>query len=151
MYCILRRQEQTVKIQSFSYIDGKKVLEKKGLLSDFDEIFESVDFEDTEHSNIQSLFEDRGWEMEKTIFKDKQWKWDLYKDKVAVSIEFSLIDAIQRDMLRAILLRHQNEIDCLVLITRTAVVATHFENIKSQIELFAPILNFPIYLIGMEI
>jgi len=140
-----------VKIKRFSYENGKEILEKKGLLREIDEILRELEFENATHNSIQSLFKAKGWETEMQIFKEKQWKWDAFKDKVALSIEFSLIDAIQRDLLRALLLEHLGKIDCLVFITLTAVVEPYFENVKSQIHLFAAILTFPIYLIGLDI
>jgi len=131
-------------------MNGKEILEKKGLLREINEILGKLKWKDATHPNIQSVFAAKEWEVERRIFEETTWKWDVYKNKVAVSIEFSLIDAVQRDLLRALLLKHTDDIDCLVFITYTAISEPHCENVKTQIELFAPIITFPIYLIGLE-
>ena len=56
-----------------------------------------------DHIEIQEMFQLRGWRLERRILKNVNWRWDAYKSKVAVSIELSLIDAVHRDFLRAIL------------------------------------------------
>lgn len=38
------------------------------------------------------MFHDKGWEIEKKILPETTWRWDAYKDKIVVSIEFGLHD-----------------------------------------------------------
>lgn len=144
------------KIHTFSHRRGEEILQKKGLLREITEVSEKLKGEDARwtkktHNKIRGLFKEKNWEEERYVFREMTWKWDAYKDKVAVSIEFGGIEAIHRDFLRGLLLKHTNKIDALVLITQTEIAKAHFENVKGQIELFAPILDFPIYLIGFEV
>jgi len=139
-----------MKFKTFSYFDAEKILRKKKLLKEIETIIFSIEPEDAQHSNIQRQFKQRGWQLEKYIFDTTTWAWDAYKAEVAVSIEFSLIDAIQRDLLRAILANKYGELDVLVFIVDLMISEPHFENVKRQIGIFSPILTFPIFLIGIE-
>lgn len=80
---------------------------------------------------------------------ETMWSWDAQKDKIAVSIEFSLIDAVHRDFLRAILAYKRGSLDALVYITQMTK-DPKFENVKIDIEIFKPILEVPIFLIGLN-
>lgn len=102
-----------------------------------------------DHKVLQESFSSRGWQIEKKILEETSWAWDAYKDRVVVSIEFSLIDAVHRDFLRALLWKHMNKIDAMVYIT-TTFKEPKFENMKRDIDIFKPILDVPILLIGLE-
>ena len=136
--------------KTFSYHDAENVLKNKKLLKEIEEINVSLKPEEAQHNSIQRQFQQRGWQLEKYIFNEVTWTWDAYKDKVAVSIEFSLIDAIQRDLLRAILSNMQGELDVLVFELDLGISQPHFENVKQQLEIFSSILKFPIYLMGID-
>jgi hypothetical protein len=69
------------------------------------------------------------------------------KDKVAVSIEFSLIDAVHRDFLRAMLAQKLGTLEVLVYIT-SSFKEPKFYNVKRDIEIFNELLTFPILLVG---
>ena len=131
----------------FIYRDADKILESKGLLQEVKNVMVSVLF--VKHVAIQTWFQKYDWGLENYIFKDTLWRWDAFKDKVAVSIELSLIDAVHRDFLRAILAHKQGKIDVLVYVTSTSK-EPKFKNVKRDIEIFSEILNFPILLIGLE-
>lgn len=153
-----------MKFYTFSHAGGEELLKEKGLLREITDIFEELKRSQLHpdepprraqnssgHALIKSLFQNRGWEIEKYILQEKYWRWDVYRDKVAISIEFTGGTAnIHRDLLRTLLLSYRNEIDVLVFITETDINKMVFANVKDEIKLFAPIINFPVYLIGLR-
>lgn len=92
----------------FSFRDADKILESKGLLQEVKNVMVNVLF--VKHVAIQTWFQKFGWGLEHYIFKETFWRWDAFKDKVAVSIELSLIDAVHRDSVKSssVLLRCKN-------------------------------------------
>lgn len=140
-----------MKFYTFSHAGGEDLLKEKGLLREITDVLEELKREDAEHIFIESLFQNTGWEIEKQILPEKNWRWDVYRDKVAISIEFTGgTENIHRDLLRALLLKQTNRIDVLVFITETHLNKPVYENVKDEIKLFTPIINFPIYLIGLR-
>jgi len=140
-----------MKFDTFSHAGGEELLKDKGLLSEITDILEKLKREDAKHDFIESIFQNTGWEIEKQILPEKNWRWDVYRNKVAISIEFTGGTAnIHRDLLRALLLKQTNRIDVLVFITETHLNKPVYENVKDEIKLFAPIINFPVYLIGLR-
>jgi len=131
----------------FSFRDADKILESKGLLQEVKNVMVNVLF--VKHVAIQTWFQKFDWGSEHYIFKETKWRWDAFKDKVAVSIELSLIDAVHRDFLRAILAHKQGKIDALVYVTSMSK-EPKFQNVKRDIEIFSEILDVPILLIGLE-
>jgi len=134
-------------MEFFAYLDTDSILRKKGLLDEIHQILGSV--KNTDHRAIQNQFLRKGWELEHRIFPQVSWAWDAYKDKAAVSIELSLIDAVHRDFLRAILGHKQNKLNVLVYVTST-FKEPRFENVRRDIEIFKGILDVPILLIGLD-
>ena len=147
-----------MKFYTFSHAGGEELLEEKGLLGEITDILEEMKRSQLHaratpsgHALIKSLFQNTGWEIEKYILPEKKWRWDCYKDKVAISIEFTGGTAhIHRDLLRTLLLSHRDEIDGLVFITETDVNTPVYKNVKDEIKIFAPIINLPVYLIGLR-
>ena len=139
-----------MKFKTFSYHDAENTLRSKKLLKEIEEINISIKPEEAQHGSIKRQFQKIGWRLEKYIFDEVTWTWDAYKDKVAVSFEFSSIDAIQRDLLRAILANKKGELDVLVFELDLNISKLQFENVKRQLEIFSSILKFPIYLIGID-
>jgi len=134
------------KVQFYVYRDSDKLLQKKQLFEEVKDILESI--KRVDHREIQSEFYNRGWLLEKQIFNEVSWAWDAYKDKVAVSIELSLIDAVHRDFLRAILAQKRGDLDVLVYVTST-FKEPKFHNVRRDIEIFREILTVPILLVGL--
>ena len=140
-----------MKFYTFNHAGGEELLKEKGLLKEINDILEELKRVDAEHDFIESLFQNNGWEIEKKILPEKNWRWDIYRDKVAISIEFAGgTENIHRDLLRTLLLSYRNEIDVLVFITKTDISKMVFANVKDEIKLFASIVNFPVYLIGLR-
>ena len=88
------------------------------------------------------------WGLEKYIIEETTWGWDAYKDKVAVSVELSLIDSVHRDFLRAKLAQKRENLDVLVYAVST-FKEPKFHNVKRDIKIFKEILTFPILLVGL--
>ena len=135
-----------VQLKIFTYRDADKILENNGLLQEVKSILLSASKVD--HDEIQEWFRIWGWTLERYILKEVAWRWDAYKDKVAVSIELSLIDAVHRDFLRAILAQKRGKLDVLVYVTST-FKEPKFRNVKRDIDIFKEILPVPILLIGL--
>jgi len=135
-----------VELELFVYKDADKILEAKGLLQEVKSVLLSPSKVD--HDEIQEMFRLWGWSIERHILQKVTWRWDAYKDKVAVSIELSLIDAVHRDFLRAILAYKRGDLDVLVYVTST-FKEPRFQNVKRDIEIFKEILTIPILLIGI--
>lgn len=134
----------------WSYRNAETALDTKQLKNEIIEIIEFIEPEEATHRNIQNKFQEKDWILEKYIFEEVRWAWDAFKDNIAISIEFSLIDAIQRDLLRAILAKKQGKLSVLVFILDLFISESHFENIQKQIKVFSPILDYPILLIGID-
>ena len=135
-----------VKLELYVYKDADKIIEAKGLLQEVKSVLLSLSKVD--HNEIQEMFRLWGWSLEGYILQKVTWRWDVYKDKVAVSIELSLIDAVHRDFLRAILAHKRGDLDVLVYVTST-FKEPRFQNVKRDIEIFKEILTIPILLIGI--
>jgi len=135
-----------VELQIFVYKDADKILESKRLLQEIKSILLSVSKVD--HNEIQELFRLWDWALERYIVKETMWRWDAYKDKVAVSVELSLIDAVHRDFLRAILAQKRGKLDALIYVTST-FKEPKFRNVKRDIEIFHETLTVPILLVDL--
>ena len=135
-----------VKVDLFVYRDADKLLKEKGLYEEVKEILRSI--KRVDHREIQSEFYNKGWRMEKRIFEETTWAWDAYKAKVAVSVELSLIDAVHRDFLRAILAQKRTKLEALIYVTST-FKEPKFHNVKRDIEIFKEILTVPVLLVGL--
>lgn len=134
------------KVQFYTFKGSDKLLRKKQLFKEVKDILTSIDRVD--HREIQAEFYNRGWKIEQRIFDEVSWAWDAYKDKVAVSVELSLIDAVHRDFLRAILAQKRGTLDVLVYVTST-FKEPKFRNVKRDVEIFREILTVPILLVGL--
>jgi len=131
----------------YNYLNAVQILRKKGLLDEVYQIIAEIDKVD--HKKIQYLFKQNGWEIEHIIHPQVRWAWDAYKDNVPVSIELSLIDAVHRDLLRLLLWSHENKVDAVVYITST-FKEPKFKNVKRDLEIFRPIFDVPVLLIGLH-
>lgn len=134
--------------RTYVYRNADMVLDGKNLLREVFEISNTITKID--HKAIKDSFLARGWTVENSVLPESRWGWDAYKDKVVVSIEFSLIDAAHRDFLRVMLWKHMNMVDAMVYVTSISR-APKFEEVKREIETFEPILDIPILLIGLDV
>ena len=134
----------------WSYKNAEKILDQNQLKNEIIDIIELIEPAEATHKHIQNKFQESGWILEKYIFEEVRWAWDAFKDNIAISIEFSLIDAIQRDLLRAILAKKQGKLGVLVFILDLVISEPQFENVQKQVKIFSPILDYPILLIGID-
>ncbi len=135
-----------VEYELFVYNNADKILKQKGLLREVEDVLQNI--KRINHREIQAEFHSKGWTTERKIFSQTTWAWDSYKDKVAVSIELSLIDAVHRDFLRAILAHRRGELDVLVRVVST-FKEPKFHSVKRDIKIFKEVLNFPVLLVGL--
>lgn len=71
------------------------------------------------HRYLQEAFKQRGWKSE-VLVSDRTMRrhfFDLYKDRVAIEIEFSNRENLYRDYFRFLLAEHEGMIDVGVIIT----------------------------------
>ena len=135
------------KAEVYSYNGAERVLREKGLLGEVRQIVDSI--HSINHNHIQDLFSQKGWDVEYKIHSRVRWAWDAYKDRVPVSIELSLIDAVHRDFLRLLLWDYEDKVDAVVYITSTNR-EPKFKNVKRDLEIFRPIFKIPVLLIGLS-
>jgi hypothetical protein len=135
-----------VKVEFFIFRKADNLLKEKGLYSEITRILLKLNRVD--HKEIQKEFQNEGWKIERRIHPAVSWAWDAYRNKVAVSIELSLIDAVHRDFLRAILAKKHDDLDILVFISST-FKEPKFHHVKRDIEIFKELLDFPILLVGL--
>jgi hypothetical protein len=145
----ISKPKTEAKLMNFTqhiYNDADKILKKKDL---FEEIMKVLGWiQRIDRDEIKAQFYIWGWTREYQIFPESTWVWDAYKDKVAVSVELSLVDAVNRDFLNAILAQKRGELDVLVCVTST-INEPKFEIVQRDIEFFKEILPVPILLIGL--
>ncbi|MFQ6127077.1 MAG: hypothetical protein ACE5R6_21075 [Candidatus Heimdallarchaeota archaeon] len=132
----------------YDFKNAKKVLREKGMLSEILQIVKSLT--KINHSEIQEAFRKKGWNIEYPIHDDVNWAWDAYKDKIPISIEFSLIDAVHRDFLRLLMWENQGRVDAMVYITAKEFKEVKFENVKRDLHIFISLIKIPILLIGLK-
>lgn len=140
-----------VRTQTYSWRGAKAILEKKGLLSEINDVINSIETVRAGiHDIIKGLLGAKGWEMEKNLLKGTGYVHDAYKNGVVVEIDMrgSLLDSVHRNFLRAQVLYNLKAIDALVQITEIER-EPKFRAMKRDIELFKLVLSLPIYLIGL--
>jgi len=71
------------------------------------------------HRYLQDAFKERGWKSEVLVSQEtlRRHFFDLYKDRVAIEIEFSNRENLYRDYFRFLLAEHEGMIDVGVIIT----------------------------------
>jgi hypothetical protein len=150
----IERQEKASRSEEhelFDYRDAAAVLEEKGLLSEVNRILSEIDKAD--HTKIQELFRRNGWETGKRILPQTTWAWDAYKDRVVMSLEFSLVDAVHRDFFRLLMWHQDKKVDAVLYIT-TTFREPKFENVRRDLEIlrskYSSLLPVLIYLVGLK-
>lgn len=132
----------------YDFKGAKRRLLEKGLLSEIHQIVRSIGSVD--HGKIQEAFRKRGWLTEYRIHHEANWAWDAYKDKIPVSIELSLIDAVHRDFLRLLLWEREGKAAAMVYITATESKEVKFENVKRDLRIFSSLIDTPVLLVGLK-
>jgi len=139
-----------IEIKYFDHDGAVSVLETVGLISEISDILHGI--VEIDHRKIQQAFKAKGWQTQKHILPETNWAWDACKDRVVVSIEFSLIDAVHRDFFRFLMWHLDGKLDAAVYIT-TTFKEPKFHNVRGDIEICAKkyptLLPFPILLVGL--
>jgi len=136
-----------LKRKIFDYGGAQAILTTKGLLEQLERVLDKAISVD--HEEVLRLLSESGWQREKLVASGVTQRWDAYKERIAVTVEFSLIDAIQRDFLRALWWKHLAKMDALVCIVPMAKEPT-FSSVVNNIQVFSAILTFPILVVGVE-
>lgn len=112
------------------------------------------------HDLIQQSFVENGWNGEQLVTEDTIRKhfFDLYKEKVAIEIEFARNEFLYRDYFRFLLAYNKGIIDVGVIITldpkakelyKYQSVRPDIEYAKDDFQWLMPVLGVPIWVIGI--
>ncbi len=149
MIILARAREQAW--ETFDYREASTILKSKGLFDEVAQIVQHIDKAD--RKEIQRIFHEKDWEIEKNITSGTAYAWDAYKNRIVVSIEFSLVDAVHRDFFRLLMWHQDNKAEAVVYIT-TTFKEPKFHNIKRDIEIlqkhYPELLPLPMYLVGLK-
>jgi len=112
------------------------------------------------HDIIQKAFIEAGWSNEQLVSGDTVRKhfFDLYKERVAIEIEFARNEFLYRDYFRFLLAYNKGTIDVGVIITldpkakdfyRYRSVRPDIKYAKDDFQWLMPVLGVPIWVIGV--
>ena len=112
------------------------------------------------HDVIQNAFIEAGWSNEQLVSEDtvRRHYFDLYKERVAIEIEFARNEFLYRDYFRFLLAYNKGTIDVGVIITldprakklyRYRSVRPDIEYAKDDFQWLMPVLGVPIWVIGV--
>ena len=112
------------------------------------------------HKIIQDAFVKQGWRNEALVSADtsKRQYFDLYKERIAIEIEFSRNENLYRDYLRFLLAYNEDKIDVGVIITldpkikvlyKQSAVRPDIDYAKDDLRWLRPVLGVPIWTIGV--
>lgn len=133
----------------FSFRGAKEILQKKGQLSIILQAASLTDLSTTDnHDKIQHFLHKNMWDIEVSLFPVTTYKLDAFKEKTALEIERSLIDAVHRSLFRCLIAYVKKQLDVLVLIVPT-YKEPKFEQVKRDLQEFKEIIPYPVYLVGV--
>jgi len=112
------------------------------------------------HDVIQNAFIEAGWSNEQLVSSDtvRRHYFDLYKERVAIEIEFARNEFLYRDYFRFLLAYNKGMIDVGVIITldskakesyKYRSVRSDIEYAKDDFQWLMPVLGVPIWVIGV--
>ena len=112
------------------------------------------------HDSIQDAFVAHNWEKERPIVPGSTQKFDLYKERTAIEVEFSRMEFIYRDFIRFLRSYDAKEIDVGILIvlgksTKDTFYGykgqrPDFEETVSELEALRSFISIPIWVLGIE-
>lgn len=133
----------------FSFRGAEELLQKKGQLSTIMQAASLTDLSSIEnHDKIQHFLHKNKWDIEVSLFPVATYKLDAFKEKTAIEIERSLIDAVHRSLFRCLLAYAKNQLDVLVFIVPT-YKEPRFETVKRDLQEFKDVIPYPVYLVGV--
>jgi hypothetical protein len=133
----------------FSFKGAEELLQKKGQLSTIMQAASLTDLSSIENNDkIQHFLHKNKWDIEVSLFPVAAYKLDAFKEKTAIEIERSLIDAVHRSLFRCLLAYAKNQLDVLVFIVPT-YKEPRFETVKRDLQEFKDVIPYPVYLVGV--
>lgn len=133
----------------FSLNGAEEILQKKGQLSTILQAASLTDLSSKDDlDKIQHFLHNNMWDIEVSLFPVASYKIDAFKEKTAIDIERSLIDAVHQSLFRCIWAYAKEKLDVLVFIVPT-YKEPKFEQVKRDLQEFKDIILYPIYLIGV--
>jgi hypothetical protein len=133
----------------FSFRGAEEILERKGQLSTILQAASLTDLSSTDnHDKMQHFLHKNRWDVEVSLFPVATYKLDAFKEKTAIEIERSLIDAVHRSLFRCLWAYAEKQLDVLVFIVPT-YKEPKFETVKRDLQEFKEIIPYPVYLIGV--
>ena len=133
----------------FSFKGAEEILQKKGQLPTILQAASLTDLSSAdEHDKIQHFLHKNMWDVEVSLFPVVTYKLDAFKEKTAIEIERSLIDAIHKSLFRCLWAFDRKKLDVLVFIVPT-YKEPKFEQVKRDLQEFQEIIPYPVYLIGV--
>lgn len=131
---------------------------KNSHLQEIHEILNSVALADRRadvvNREIKEAFKSRNWSTEERVLEDAAYRYDAYKDGVAVEVELSLHAYTYRDYMKFLIGQRVKKTDVGVLVIRHEsiqmdVAQATFARATSDLRIFSPILTVPILVIGL--
>jgi hypothetical protein len=133
----------------FSFRGAEELLRRKGQLSTIMQAASLTDLSSADnHDKIQHFLHKNKWDIEVSLFPVATYKLDAFKEKTAIEIERSLIDAVHRSLFRCLLAYAKNQLDALVFIVPT-YKEPKFETVKRDLQEFKDVIPYPVYLVGV--
>ncbi len=133
----------------FSFRRAEELLRKKGQLSTIMHAASLTDLSSADnHDKIQHFLHKNMWDIEVSLFPVSTYKLDAFKEKTAIEIERSFIDAVHRSLFRCLLAYGKKQLDVLVFIVPT-YKEPKFESVKRDLQEFKEVIPYPVYLVGV--
>jgi hypothetical protein len=133
----------------FSFRGAEGLLRRKGQLSTIMQAASLTDLSSADnHDKIQHFLHKNKWDIEVSLFPVSTYKLDAFKEKTAIEIERSLIDAVHRSLFRCLLAYTKKQLDALVFIVPT-YKEPKFEQVKRDLQEFKTVIPYPVYLVGV--
>jgi hypothetical protein len=147
----IRDYAKSVSLKVFSFREAEEILDRKGQLSFILKAASSTSLLSKEdHKQLQYFFHKNRWDIEVSLFPVTNYRLDAFKDKTAIEIERSLIDAIHRSLFRCQWAYAKGKLEVLVLIVPN-YKEPKFEQVKRDLQEFREIIPYPVYLIGVNL
>ena len=128
---------------------AEELLQKKGQLSTIMQAASLTNLSSNDnHDKIQHFLHKNKWDIEVSLFPVETYKLDAFKEKTAIEIERSQIDAVHSSLFRCLLAYSKNQLDVLVFMVPT-YKEPKFEKVRRDLQEFKEIIPYPVYLVGV--
>ena len=101
------------------------------------------------HDAICGALSQNGWQIKHNLLVGTNYAQDAFNSEVLIEVDFSIIDSVHRNFLRAEELFRRGTIKAFVQIVPIDF-EPKFEFMQRDIQLFGNVLHVPIYLIGVK-